>query len=88
MIYIEKWKNMVLMYQKLKSRKYCKIGGLVRINKINGVFDKDYLPNYTTEVFQIATVKNTTAITHKLSDKSNQLILGDFYEKELSKVIQ
>ena len=61
---------------------------MVRINKINGVFDKDYLPNYTTEVFKIAAVKHTTAITHKLSDKSNQLIIGGFYEKELSKVIQ
>jgi len=39
------------MYQKLKSKKYCKINDLVRVNKSNSVFEKGYLPNYTTKVF-------------------------------------
>ena len=76
------------MYQKLKSKKYCKTNDLVRVNKSNSVFDKDNQPNYTTKVFQIAAVKRKTLITYKLSDKTGQLIIGDFYEKELSKVIQ
>lgn len=63
------------------------VGDLVRINKKKSVFDKGYLPNYTTEIFQIATVKQTTPITYELSDKSGELIIGAFYEKELSKVI-
>jgi len=61
---------------------------LARINKSKGVFDKSYLPNYTTEVFQIAAVKHATPITYELSDKTGELIIGGFYEKELLKAIQ
>ena len=38
------------------------VGDLVRINKKNSPFDKGYLPNNTTEIFQIATVKQKTHI--------------------------
>lgn len=64
-----------------------KVGDLVRIKKEKSIFDKGYLPNYTNEVFQIATVRPTTPITYELSDKNGELIRGGFYEKELSKVI-
>ncbi|KAK2713986.1 hypothetical protein QYM36_009766 [Artemia franciscana] len=46
------------------------VGYLVRINKSKGAFDKGYLPNYTTKVFQIAQVKHSTAIMYELSDKT------------------
>ena len=43
-------------------------GNLVRINKSKGVFDKGYLLNCTTEVFQIAAVKHTVPTTYEMSD--------------------
>ena len=58
------------------------VGDLVRINKSNGVFVDSYLSNYTTEVFQIAAVKHTTPIMHKLLDKTGELIIGGFYKKD------
>jgi len=58
---------------------------LVRVNKSNGAFDKDYQPNYTTKVFQIAAMKHKIFITHKLWDKTGPLIIGDFYESYSSK---
>ena len=60
---------------------------LVRIIRSKGVFDKGYLTNYRTKLFQIAAVKNTTPITYELLSKTGELIKGVFYEKELSKVI-
>ena len=56
---------------------------LVRINKNKGVFVKGYLPNYTTELFQIAVVKNTATRTYELSDKTGELIIVSFLEKTL-----
>ncbi|XP_065574939.1 uncharacterized protein LOC136036544 [Artemia franciscana] len=64
------------------------VGYLVIINKSKGGFDKGYLPNYTTKMFQIAQVKHSTAIIYELSDKTGELIIGGFYEKERSKSIQ
>ena len=71
-------------FQKRSIRKF-NVGDLVIINKSKGVFYKDYLPNYTTEVFQIVAVKPKTSIAYELSDKTGELIIGSFYEKELSK---
>jgi hypothetical protein len=51
---------------------------LIRINKSKGVFDKGYLPNYTTELFQTAAEKHTTPITYEQSDKTGELIIGGF----------
>ena len=59
---------------------------MVRINKSMGTFDKGYLPNCTTEVFQIAAVKHTTPITYALSDKTGEVIIGGCYEKNSRKL--
>ena len=61
---------------------------MVRINKSKGVFDNSYLPNSTTEVFQMFEVKHTAPITHEVSDKTGELIVSGSCEKELLKVIQ
>jgi hypothetical protein len=61
------------------------VGDLIKIDKIKSVLDKGYLPNYTTEVFQIAVVKHKTPITWELLDKTGELIIGVFLQKRILK---
>ena len=60
-------------------------GDMVRISKNRGIFDKGYLPSWTTEIFKIRKVKLTIPITYLLTDLSGDNILGSFYEQELQK---
>jgi hypothetical protein len=51
----------------IPSKNKFSAGDLVGIIKSKGVFFlKDYPPNYTTEIFQIATAKHTTSIMYEL----------------------
>nr|ACE75265.1 integrase core domain-containing protein [Glyptapanteles flavicoxis] len=68
-----------------KKNKF-KVGDKVRVSKYKNVFEKGYTPNWTTEIFTIKTVQNTSPTTYKLVDYQNQPIQGGFYEEELSKV--
>lgn len=63
-----------------------KVGDHVRISKIRGIFDKKYLPNWSTEIFTIREVKLTNPITYLLQDEDNKPILGGFYQYQLQKV--
>jgi len=61
-----------------------KLGDKVRINKYKTIFDKGYLPNYTTEIFIVKEVLNDEKINYyKLKDLNNEDISGIFYEQEL-----
>jgi hypothetical protein len=62
-----------------------KVGDRVRISKYKKVFDKGYLPNWTTELFTVSKVLNTTPITYKIKDYNDEEIEGSFYEQELVK---
>lgn len=63
------------------------IGDHVRISKARRVFKKGYLPQWTEEIFTVATVlKSTSPITYKLEDSSGEGLEGSFYEAELQKV--
>jgi hypothetical protein len=62
-----------------------KVGDKVRISKYKKVFDKGYLPNWTTELFTVSKVLNTTPITYKIKDYNDEEIEGSFYEQELVK---
>jgi hypothetical protein len=55
----------------------------VRISKYKTVFDKGYLPNWTTEIFVISKILQTRPITYKIKDLSDTDIAGGFYEQEL-----
>ena len=65
-----------------------KVGDKVRISKSVRSFAKGYLPNWTEEIFVIATDLMTYPSTYKLRDATNELIEGSFYEFELQKVVK
>lgn len=69
----------------IRSKPKYKIGDYVRISKYKNVFEKSYIPNWTTEVFTISKIQYTTPITYILKDYENNEIKGAFYELELQK---
>jgi len=73
--------NMVIETKKPKF----KIGDKVRISRWKNIFSKGYLQNYTTELFTISNVLNTSPITYKIKDWNDEEIEGIFYEPELVK---
>lgn len=74
----------LLKNDNLKS-KY-KVGDYVRISKYKGTFEKGYTPNWSTEIFKIRKIQNTTPITYLIEDTiRGQPILGAFYTQELQK---
>ena len=60
-----------------------KIGDKVRIVKYKSIFDKGYLPNWTTETFIINQVFKTDPITYEIKDLSDEIIKGKFYDEEI-----
>ena len=73
--------NMVIETKKPRF----KIGDKVRISRWKNIFSKGYLQNYTTELFTISNVLNTSPITYKIKDWNDEEIEGIFYEPELVK---
>ena len=65
-----------------------KVGDRVRISKYKNIFAKEYMPNWSKEVFVIKKVKNTVPWTYVINDLNGEEIIGTFYEKELQKANQ
>ena len=59
-----------------------KVGDHVRIENI---FAKGYIPNWSEEVFVVSKIKNTVPWTYVISYLNGEFITGSFYEKELQK---
>lgn len=68
-----------------KRKAKLKVGDHVRISKYKSCFQKGYTPNWSTEIFKVIKVNETTPVTYKIEDQHKQLILGTFYEQELQK---
>lgn len=64
------------------------IGDSVRISKYKHVFEKGYLPNFTTEIFTVTQKIEREPPVYKLSDKNKEPIDGVFYGAELVKVVE
>lgn len=62
------------------------IDDFVRISKVKHIFEKGYIPNWTTEVFKVMKIKNTLPITYQLKDLEGRPIIGSFYKEELQSV--
>ena len=58
-----------------------KIGDHLRISKYKNIFAKDYMPNWSEEVFIISKIKNTVPWTYVIHDLNDEEIIGRFYEK-------
>ncbi|XP_011172231.1 uncharacterized protein LOC105204738 [Solenopsis invicta] len=63
-----------------------KVNESVRVSKFKTIFNKDYTPNWTTEIFTIAKVQRTNPITYLLKNSCRKHIAGGFYEYELQRV--
>lgn len=79
--------NIYNLYHASKKRGKVKfhLGDTVRISKIKGVFEKGYLPNWSTELFKIKKVCNTCPVTYELKDFHGKAIKGGFYNEEIQK---
>jgi len=60
-----------------------KVGDLVRVSKYKTVFEKEYTPNWTTEMFKIVKVQRINPVIYLLEDNRGKFIAGAFYEYEL-----
>ena len=65
-----------------------KVGDHIRISKYKNIFAKEYMPNWSEEVFIISKIKNTVPWTYIINDLNGEEIIGTFYEKELQKTNQ
>lgn len=71
--------------QPIAQRAKYKPGDLVRMSKHKHVFEKGYTPNWTTEVFRITRVLNTSPITYRIEDLEGNEINGAIYTEELQR---
>lgn len=72
-----------------KEKEDVKVDDKVRISKVKSVFAKGYLPNWTEEVFTVASInRKYSPTTYKLKDYKGEIIEGSFYRHEIQKVIQ
>lgn len=81
----EKLLNTVYNHIKITEKSKLKVGDVVRISKYKHIFDKGYIPSWTSELFHISKVKNTYPVTYLLEDFQSQPISGGFYKEELQK---
>ena len=65
-----------------------KVGDLVRISKYKNIFAKEYVPNWSEEIFVVKRIKNTLPWTYEINHLNGENTLGNFYEKELQKTNQ
>ena len=73
---------------KIVGKQKFKVGDIVRISKSKHVFEKGYVPNWTTELFKVLKVQITNPTTYLLEDLQGHPISGGFYEYELQKTKQ
>ena len=64
-----------------------KVGDRVRISKFDLPFRKGYKPQFTKEVFEIVAISSIKPPTYTIKDEQDEIIRGNFYQKEMIKVI-
>lgn len=80
------WQN---LYQNdfAKTLKYrFNVGNYVKINKTKGIFEKGYIPNWSSESFVVKERRGTKPVTYKLSNLNGEEIMGSFYEEQMQLV--
>lgn len=68
-------------------KKKFKIGDTVRISTHKGVFTKGYIPNWSSEIFTIVKINNTSPTTYRLQDYKGNIVAGCFYPEEINKTL-
>ena len=59
------------------------VGNKIRITMQRQPFRKEYLSEWSQEIFEIASRRLTTPVSYELRDLSGELIKGRFYEPEI-----
>ena len=81
---------MSILYSK-HLREYKKaifrIGDRVRISKNHLPFRKRCKPQFTREIFAIVAIATRKPPTYTIKDERGEIIQGEFYQEELTKVI-
>ena len=62
-----------------------KVGDRVRIFKFKTQFEKGYTAKWTSEIFIVSKVIDTSPVTYQIEDQGGEPILGKFYAEELQK---
>ena len=80
-----------ILFPKIKKKKQhtkaiYKIGDTVRIAMKRRPFQKAYLQNFSYEVFEVSSVKNTYPTTYTLRDFQGEPVQGSFYKGEIQLV--
>ena len=65
-----------------------KVGDHVRVSNYKNILAKEYISNWSEEVFVVTKIKNTVPWTYVINDLNDEEIIGAFYEKELQKTNQ
>ena len=60
----------------------------VNISKYKNIFAKDYVPNWSKEVFVVKKVKNTVPWKYVTSNLNGEEMVGTFSEKKLKEQIK
>ena len=64
------------------------VGDKVRVTNLAGPFDKGYRANNTMEIFTVHERLRTSPPRYRLADYDGNVIVGSWYEKEMTRVTQ
>ena len=65
-----------------------KVGDFVRISKYKYIFAKEYMPNWSEEVFISSKLKNTVPWTHVINDLNGEKNIVSFMKKNCKRLIK
>jgi len=75
--------TVILKQRKINNVKIkFKVGDNVHISTQKGVFTKGYLPNWSTEIFEIIKINKTLPVIYQLQDYMGKPIAGCFNSEE------
>jgi hypothetical protein len=78
--------SVTIKHREIKNEKNkFKVGDNVRISTQKCVFTKGYLPNWSTEIFEIIKINRTFPVTYQLQDYTGKPIADCFYSAEIHK---
>ena len=63
-----------------------RVGDTVRVSKYKNIFGRGFEPNFSEEIFKITKVYQGDPVTYEIEDHTGEVVLGRFYERELSEV--
>ena len=64
-----------------------KIGDRVRTSMLDLLFRTGFRPLFTSDFFEIVAIATKKPPTYTIKDEQDEIIQGNFYQKELIKVI-